>query len=61
MLQLWDGTIEDAGGLAFVGEQARTLILSRSGAAGCTLGRLVGAASGRASVELAGVRIRLEF
>lgn len=30
-LELWDGTVEDEGRLAFLGEPARTLILSRAG------------------------------
>ena len=30
-LQLWDGTVDDPGGLAFVGEQGRTLILAPTG------------------------------
>jgi catechol 2,3-dioxygenase-like lactoylglutathione lyase family enzyme len=30
-LQLWDGTVDEPGGLAFVGEQGRTLILAPTG------------------------------
>lgn len=38
-LSLWDGTIEEPGRLAFVGEQARTLILSPAGRGWLPTGR----------------------
>ena len=60
-LQLWDGTIEEPGGLAFVGEQARTLILSPIGRGWMPLGRPAEPHPVELVLELAGVRIRLEF
>jgi hypothetical protein len=38
-LRLWDGTVDEAGSLAFVGEQARTLILAPPGRGWLPTGR----------------------
>lgn len=38
-LSLWDGTIEEPGGLAFVGEKGRTLILAPTGRGWMPAGR----------------------
>lgn len=60
-LQLWDGSIEEPGGLAFVGEQAWTLILSPIGRGWMPTGRPAEPHPVELLVELSGVRIRLEF
>lgn len=67
-LELWDGTVEEPGRLAFVGEPARTLILSPSGRGWLPALRaaephpvealLAGRAEGRAELEGSRYRIR---
>ena len=63
-LEVWDGTIEDEGRLAFVGEKGRTLILCRAGRPWLPTGRpaeahpvevtLVGASEGTVTLATGG-------
>jgi catechol 2,3-dioxygenase-like lactoylglutathione lyase family enzyme len=67
-LELWDGTVEGPGRLAFVGEKARTLILSPTGRGWLPTGRpaevhpvdavLSGSPTGEALMEESRYRIR---
>lgn len=67
-LEVWDGTVERPGGLAFVGERARTLILAPRGRGWLPTGRaserhdvdvlLSGLSEGEATLEASRYRIR---
>ena len=58
-LQMWDGTIDEPGSLAFVGEQARTLILAPPGRGWLPTGRP--AEAHPLAVRLEGPDTLLEF
>ena len=60
-LELWDGSVDGENRLAFVGEQGRTLILAPPGRGWLPTGRPAEPHPVELVVELAGVRIRLEF
>ena len=60
-LELWDGTIDEPGRLAFVGEQGRTLILAPAGRGWMPTGRPAEPHPAGLVLESAGARIRLDF
>jgi catechol 2,3-dioxygenase-like lactoylglutathione lyase family enzyme len=60
-LELWDGTVEEPGRLAFVGEQGRTLILAPPGRGWLPTGRPAQAHPGELVLELAGAQVPLVF
>jgi hypothetical protein len=60
-LELWDGTIDEPGRLAFVGEQGRTLILAPPGRGWLPTDRPAEAYPLELVVELEGQRIPLDY
>jgi hypothetical protein len=60
-LELWDGTVDEPGRLAFVGEQARTLILAPAGRGWLPTDRPAEAHPAELVLELAGAQVPLNF
>lgn len=60
-LELWDGTVEEPDRLAFVGEQARTLILAPPGRGWLPTGRPAVPHPVELVLQLAGARVPLGF
>ena len=60
-LELWDGTIDEPGDLAFVGEKGRTLILAPPGRGWLPTGRPAEPHPVELVLELDGDRVRLDF
>jgi len=60
-LELWDGTVDEPGRLAFVGEQARTLILAPTGRGWLPTDRPAEPYPVELVLELDGTRLSLDF
>ena len=60
-LELWDGTIDEPGDLAFVGEKGRTLILAPPGRGWLPTGRPAEPHPVELALELADARVPLRF
>ena len=60
-LELWDGTVDEPDRLAFVGEQARTLILSSPGRGWLPTGRPAEAHPVEVVLDVDGARVPLSF
>ena len=60
-LELWDGTIDEPGRLAFVGEQGRTLILAPEGRGWLPTDRPAEPHPAELVLELAGAQVPLNF